>query len=330
MEFHGYAPPVAAIMGNAWMIFADGLIDQGTSDRLQKFLSDNRVPYSSNIYLNSNGGNLAEGIKLGKRIREGQLFTYIGQAGDQLYNTRPGECYSACALAFLGGVFRFSHKDSLYGVHRFYASPTAGTIGSDTAQIISAMIVEYIQEMGVSSSLFRSMTEAGSDEIKLLSDNEQRRLGVINDGEGPTTWTIESRAEAIYLRGARETWRGMNKFIIACPRGDLRLLILYNAERRGNEILQYFHTHNLIIDGEYPHPIILPITDLLVGKTQLDANDVISAFISIDLPNCRAHKPCSQCGDRHEAIARCLDIHGVLWYELCRWIGEILRINQYL
>src|SRR5215469_8138122 len=85
MEFHGYAPPVAAIMGNAWMIFGDGLIDQGTSDRLQKFLSDNRVPYSSNIYLNSNGGNLVEGIKLGKRIREGQLFSYVGQAGDQLY-----------------------------------------------------------------------------------------------------------------------------------------------------------------------------------------------------------------------------------------------------
>jgi hypothetical protein len=281
MEFYGYAPPVPAIMGTAWTIFEDGIIDQGTSDRLQKSLTDNQVPYSSRINLNSDGGSLGEGMKLGNLIRKSELFTYVGRSGEKPYDTKPGECYSACALAFLGGPFRFTHKGSLYGVHRFYPVPTEETITSDTAQIISAAIIEYIQAMRVNPSLFTFMTEAGSDEIKLLSEKEQLNLGVVNNGQGPTTWTVESRAGAHYLRGARETWRGMNKFLIVCTHGNLFLQILYNAERRGDEIVKYFNNHNLIIDGEYPHPLIIPMFHLIAQKTNLDSNDVISAVYKL-------------------------------------------------
>ena len=216
MTFSGYAPPMPAVLGTAWTIFGDGLIDQGTADKLQQFLTDHNVPYSSNLHLNSNGGNLAEGIKLGRLIRRSQLFTYVGRSGDKLFDSKPGECYSACALAFLGGLFRFNHKGSLYGVHRFYSASTGETISSDTAQIISAAIVGYIQEMQVNPSLFSFMTEAGSDEIKLVPDKDQLRLNVVNNGEGPTTWTMESKLGGLYLRGAREMWRGMNKFLIVC------------------------------------------------------------------------------------------------------------------
>jgi hypothetical protein len=180
MTFSGYASPVPAIMGTAWTIFGDGVIDEGTTDRLQIFLTSHKVPYSSSINLNSDGGSLAEGIKLGRLIRQSQLFTYVGRSGDKIYDIKSGECYSACALAFLGGVFRFNHKGSLYGVHRFYSSPTTETITSDNAQIISAAIIEYIQTMGVNPSLFTFMTQAGSNEIKLLSDKEQLHLNVVD------------------------------------------------------------------------------------------------------------------------------------------------------
>jgi hypothetical protein len=75
----------------------------------------------------------------------------------------------------------------------FLFSSWSYSIDSDTARIISAAVVGYIQEMGISPSLFKLMTEVGSDEIRLLSDKEQIGLSVINNGEGPTTWTIEPR-----------------------------------------------------------------------------------------------------------------------------------------
>ena len=236
MTFQGYAPAVPATMGTAWTIFGDGVIDKGTSDRLHEFLTANDVTNTSTLYLNSLGGSLTEGIALGRLIRQSELFTYVGRSGDKPDDIKSGECYSACALAFLGGLFRFGHAGSLYGVHRFYASPTGGMISSDQAQIISAAIVEYIRGMGVNPSLFTFMTEAGGDEIKLLSYEEQLRLNVINNGEGPTTWTIESLQSTLYLKGTRDTWRGMNKFIIICEtKGRVFLETLYNAERRGRK-----------------------------------------------------------------------------------------------
>jgi hypothetical protein len=276
MMFQGYPPPIPTLMGTAWTIFGEGVIRAGTSERLQQFVNEHDVPYSSNLYLNSPGGSLTEAIKLGRLIRFRRLFTTVGTPGGKLNDIRPGECYSACAIAFLGGLFRFGHEGSSYGVHRFYASIKDTPLTSDDAQIVSAVLVDYIREMGVNASLFSFMTEAGPDEIKLLSDGDQVRLNVTNNGQGPTSWSVESLQGALYLKGARDTWRGMNKFLIICaPRTGLFLQIHYNAERRGEAILK-FPTHWLVIDGEYPKPIITPIASLRVGQTALNAEDVIS------------------------------------------------------
>jgi len=69
----------------------------------------------------------------------------------------------------------------------------------------------------------------------------------------------------------------MNKFIIGCYKGTLFLQILYNAEGRGNEILKYFHVHNLISDGGDPHPTVIPLTP--IERTTLGGadDDVIRA-----------------------------------------------------
>ncbi len=152
-------------------------------------------------------------------------------------------------------------------------SPLSG----DDAQIVSAVLVEYIREMGVSPSLFSFMTEAGPDEIKRLSDDDQTRLNVVNNGQGPTSWSVESLQGVLYLKGARDTWRGMNKFLLICvPRTGLFLQIHYNAERRGDEILKS-PVHWLVIDGEYPKPTIIPIASLQADHTTLNTEDVISA-----------------------------------------------------
>ena len=273
INFDGYEPPLPQILGTAWVIFGNGIIDNGASERLRTFLVTNRVPSHSILHLNSEGGDLLEGMKLGRLIREYGLFTYIGTKGNGLFKADPGGCYSACALAFLGGEYRFSTQGSVYGVHRFYARTNA-PLNADVAQILSASVVQYIRDMGVDPALFTLMTEAGASDIVRVPVSIQTRLGVVNNGQGPTVWSIESIPGGIYLKGARETWRGMNKFIIACPgSGSVMLQIFYDSERRGDEITKHFTEHSLFIDNDE-----ILINHLLLGKPLLRAdNGVIGA-----------------------------------------------------
>jgi hypothetical protein len=163
MQFRGRPPqqPVE-IFGNAWFIFADGVIDADAPARLKRFIQENHVPRKSIIVLNSPGGSLIGGIKLGRAIRDAGLLTDVGRnIGETEKMLVAGECYSACTLAFLGGEFRSIEKDSTYGVHRFFFT-TKGDQDTDAAQILSASIVQYIRDMDVDPELFNDMTAAGN------------------------------------------------------------------------------------------------------------------------------------------------------------------------
>jgi hypothetical protein len=159
-------------------------------------------------------------------------------------------------------------------VHRFYTH-SQDNLDADVAQIVSASVVQYIRDMGVDPALFTLMTEAGSSDIIRVPPSTQVRLNVVNNGQGPTAWTIESIPEGIYLRGSRETWRGMNKFLLLCdPKtGHVYLQIFYDGERRGDEIIERFTEHTLFINQEE-----ISITNRLIGKPMLRAdNDVVGA-----------------------------------------------------
>ena len=57
----------------------------------------NGTPYSVRVYLNSGGGYIRDGYKLGEILRKDYAHTVIPTTG---------ECYSSCAAAFLGGGHR--------------------------------------------------------------------------------------------------------------------------------------------------------------------------------------------------------------------------------
>jgi hypothetical protein len=245
MQFLGRPPqqPVE-IFGNAWFIFADGVIDADAPARLKRFIQENHVPRKSIIVLNSPGGSVIGGIKLGR------LLTEVGRntsETEKMFVT--GECYSACTLAFLGGEFRSIEKDSTYGVHRFFFT-TKGGQDTDAAQILSASIVQYIRDMDVDPELFNEMTAAGNKEIIIIPHDELARLNVINNGQKKTRWTIESAEFGIYLKGERETYHGINKFILECmPNNSIALLTIFDPEGHADEIMQ-MKSMSLFINDE--------------------------------------------------------------------------------
>ena len=224
------------IFGNAWTIFADGEIDNTSAALLTKTIEENHIPPNSMIYFNSPGGNLFGGMELGRIVRKRGLFTEVGKRGPmettgQLRNYRvlAGECYSACTLAYIGGVFRWMGLQSAYGVHRFYGD---SSLNADNAQVASSIIIQYMRDMGVDPALFSEMTKAERNDVNILQSSRLETLNVVNNGRERTKWSIESGGEGLYLKGERNTSNGINKFILLCVKGNVVLYIIFDFSRK--------------------------------------------------------------------------------------------------
>lgn len=206
-----------ALMNNSsWYVVLDGEIDADTPARVAEALRRTGRD-GADVYIISPGGNLLAGMEIGRMIRQAGANTYIGGLvpgssspipGMPSVKSVPGVCYSACALAFLGGVYRYASDGSEYGVHRF--SSRSGPTGSDldTAQIMSAAVGAFIREMEVDPGLFDLMVQEGKDKIRILSKVELMRLNVVNNGRKKPVWSIEVVEGAQYLRGMQDTVYG--------------------------------------------------------------------------------------------------------------------------
>jgi len=255
------------IYGNAWSIYADGPIDRGPPERLQKLIAANKVPPRSVFYLNSPGGDLFSSMELGRLLRKHYFFTEVmkrGPAetthGHRRHEPIPGACLSACTLTYIGGVFRWLDLKAIYGVHRFFGSRS---FDADAAQVTSAVVVQYIRDMGVDPTLFAEMTKAGRDEINILAHSQLAHLGVVNNGVEKTRWSIESTGTEIYLKGERNTEHGINKFMLVCIQGKLALHVIFDPIGRGEEVKR-MGAQSLMIDRQ---PI--PIAHLQTRRTEI-------------------------------------------------------------
>jgi hypothetical protein len=251
-EISGYPPmEPQLIFSSASWIYIDGEIDAGTSAALEDYINRNGVTEGSKVRLNSPGGDLYGGMALGRTIRKYRLNTDVGVAplqGKERYESGPGYCYSACAIAFLGGQFRYLQTDSHYGVHRFYFSGNNNN-GADVAQVVSASIVNYLREMEIDIGLFEASTIAGKEEVYEPARSDLEHLNVINNGFTKPVWTVESNDGQLYLKGERQTVNGINKFIVMCSNSKLALYIIFDPQGRQEEVMN-FPAHSLVIDGQ--------------------------------------------------------------------------------
>jgi hypothetical protein len=246
------------------IIVLDGDIDQEAPTRLAQILANPRNHFAD-VYLNSPGGYIFAGIEIGNLLRRYGANTHVGlmsinKDGDNgldFAKHTPGYCYSACAIAFLGGVYRFVDKDSRFGVHQFYA--TTGPNASDlaSAQVISARIGSYLREMGVSGELFEHMASAGPQDMKILSRDELIKTKVANYGRKPSQWIIEAVSGGLYLRGTQETVYGSGKMLFVCGNETTPALVFSyygGGVERTNQLASGVWYHSLIA-GRHEFPI---------------------------------------------------------------------------
>lgn len=258
---------------NTWSMLLDGDIDSDAPARVSEALqqlSGNGI----DVYLNSRGGDLLAGMQIGELLRESQANTHIGSlvvkasqelGGQDLAEPVPGICYSACALAFLGGSYRYANAQSEYGVHRFYRKAGRSTNDIDIAQLLSAAIGAYIRKMDVSSDLFDLMVQTGKNDIRLLSRKELTDLKVVNNGRKVSEWSIEATEESQYLRGMQTTVYGEGKSLFVCWGKELIFQSFYRvSSERAEELVREELYHSLLVDGK-PYE--------LVGTGRLEAEN---------------------------------------------------------
>ncbi len=164
-------------------------------------------------------------------------------------------------------------EEGVFGVHRFYSNERTDN-AEDTAQILSAYIVQYLLDFGIEPDFFVEMTKAGPEEISILTKDELEEMGIVNNGIGRTTWSIEALPEQVnllYLKGERQTQYGINKFIVFCsPDKELLLHVIFDPQGRQEQVM-LMRAQSLSIDGQ-----TIPFTKHLIKGPKI-ANGWLNA-----------------------------------------------------
>jgi hypothetical protein len=84
-----------------------GQIEVGDYQKIRDFLDSGVVMY---LQLDSNGGNIAEALKIGRLVRRNNLFTFVNEAPEMKV------CFSSCFFIWAGGIYRSGYPS----IHRPY------------------------------------------------------------------------------------------------------------------------------------------------------------------------------------------------------------------
>ncbi len=253
-------------------IYLDGEITPGIVHRLEAELNRYKIKHGT-LYFNSKGGDLHAAMELGSFIRSSGLNTAIGAMGSGYGQPALGSCESACVLAFAGGRYRFSEKDSYFGVHQFY-SRTTGAHDLALGQVVSAAITGYLLSMGVSPRLFTRMVSAGATSQQ-LHVQEAANLGLVNNGVLPARWEIRGSGGSVFLHGEQETWNGVGQARISCtPREPMRFTALFDAGHNTQHIKAITRSFAMLAGGD-----LVPVTVDPTNPPRIEQQTLVTEFV---------------------------------------------------
>jgi hypothetical protein len=222
-------------------IYATGPFVEGTAERFRDFAQRRKIKEGAVVVLDSDGGSVADALTMGRIIRQMGFETEVST-----------HCFSACTLAFLGGVRRTVAAKAKFGVHRVSTvAPLESAQALDMGQIAIAEVVEYSAFMGVDPNFVSELVAAGPNEINILSHDQLLKYKIISR-LFTTKWEIKARYGLFYLMAATETNNRYHKMIFICDgKGGIDIDMLYNASAEYKEnALKWTSNYSLEIDGK--------------------------------------------------------------------------------
>lgn len=123
------------------------------------------------LFLDSDGGDLDGGIDLGRAVRELGMDTLI---------SRDARCFSACSLAFFGGVDRMVFEGGQLGVHQFVTpAQTDQQFVEERAQYMGGVLMLYFEYAGISPlALVTAMTTPPA-QMHVFTRQELRDFNIV-------------------------------------------------------------------------------------------------------------------------------------------------------
>ena len=148
---------------------------------VSKLPPDRRVA----VILDSQGGLITEGLKLGRFFHDAKIATFVFTGGIG--------CHSACALAFLGGRdaatgkrLRVMMSGAQLGFHQFgakfdpaktYGKKDMAMVVEDTHRVMDS-IIGYLHAIGEDLAFLPLMLRAPHEAITLVNDDEALMKGI--------------------------------------------------------------------------------------------------------------------------------------------------------
>jgi hypothetical protein len=157
-----------------------GGVEDGDTFDLQVYISKLPKKPIVIVYLSSSGGNLREGMRLGRFFFDNKIETAV--------ETKTA-CASACALAFLGGrddtgkPHRTKSSNSGLGFHSFSREFDSKSYSADDLKIVVQqtqtqvfLIAEYLKAIG--ADVVRLMLKAQANQMNYISNDEALLLNI--------------------------------------------------------------------------------------------------------------------------------------------------------
>lgn len=139
-----------------------GPVEFGDSAAFERLSSQHAV---KTVILDSGGGVLSEGLKMGDIIRERRLVTRV----------LPGTaCASACGYMWLAGRERIIEGDGKVGFHAVYNADSNFEVSASGNALAGA----YMARLGLSDFVVIYATEAAPREMRWLSPSDAQFIGV--------------------------------------------------------------------------------------------------------------------------------------------------------
>jgi hypothetical protein len=169
------------------VILIDGMFEGGETLEVQGLVGKLPARTTVAVILNSPGGSIGEGFKLGRFFHQARVPTFALGYG--------GICMSACAIAFLGGrdaagrPSRTKMYSSKLGFHQFHFRRDQAEAGkkfskSDmerevlNTRALAFEIIKYLSDIGEGMSFLHLMLKAPTAEITLVSNEDAVTYGI--------------------------------------------------------------------------------------------------------------------------------------------------------
>jgi hypothetical protein len=252
MKFAHHFNGAMRIDGKSTWISAEGEITAETPEVFEKFLSSTTLWKNQKISIDSPGGSLIAGIKLGEIIRRYNLNVGVGKSvkDGSFSRAEPGSCASACVLAFVGGVERYVNAPSKLGVHQFsidfksiYGSRAVSADDLErnlvSSQLTIGLITSHLIKMGIDLGVLTLMTKTSPSEIRWLTDDEMKTFKVTFNAKQFTPWAIEPYKNGLVAFSRSEN--NAHQLTLFCTNKQLKFRLLATGSPYKNDDLVSFN-----------------------------------------------------------------------------------------